>query len=609
MKWVHASRLVLLCLVLLVGSTSCGKQTEPNPPEPLSTAEVAAKVNPSVVQIVTADGTGSGIILDADGHVLTNNHVIEKATSANVVLSDSRTLSARIVNRDWSIDLAVLKVAASDLQPATLGSSSEVQLGEDVVVLGYPLDLGSSVTVTKGIVSAFREPYVQTDAPVNPGNSGGPLVNMWGEVIGLVTAKPQTQGQEPTEGIGFAIAVDQMKDRLTDLLSPQEPSSLAAYGTVTDAQGSQWCLSTVDAFDNIHHLWGERTSNIRDYSLPVKLMYSVRSKDGSWATPETIAEWVCIQQGYDPYVVPKGMVIDSEGTVHVVWNQSVCGGNGEDFFYACKPLGQAWSTPILVWQGGIFSLVSLALDSADTLHLVGADSSCGTSETLKGIYYSDKPEQGIWSQPGLIEGTEQNEAASRGQPTLSCDIQGNLLLTYTLNSHTYAVRKPIGAPWAVPSLIPDAEQVGLPQVVVDGSGSVFLAFYTQSGRIGYSSLLPDQSLSAIEYLSEADHRSANIRLGRDACGTIYAVWERTPNPEDTDGESLILRWKTPGNPWSPEQLVYNAAVGHIGNYSFSVDSTGTGRFLISEYQIPSDPHQSYVYREFYLTLPLGRVCN
>ena len=159
---------VTLAIALLVLS-ACTKQGQLSPPEPepLSTAEVVAKMNPSVVRIVTADGTGSGIILDTDGHVLTNNHVIEKAASANVVLSDGRTLSAQILNRDWSIDLAVLKVTASDLQPATLGSSSEVQLGEDVITLGYPLDLGSSVTVA-GIAGT------RNGLRADPGTSLGP---------------------------------------------------------------------------------------------------------------------------------------------------------------------------------------------------------------------------------------------------------------------------------------------------------------------------------------------------------------------------------------------------------------------------------------------------
>jgi hypothetical protein len=594
MKSIRASGLVLLCLSLLLGSTSCAKQTEPNPPEPLSTAEVVAKVNPSVVQIVTADGTGSGIILDADGHVLTNNHVIEKAASANVVLSDGRTLSAQVFNRDWTMDLAVLKVTASDLQPATLGSSSEVQLGEDVIALGYPLDLGSSVTVTKGIVSAFRQLYVQTDAPVNPGNSGGPLVNMWGEVIGLVTAKPSIQEQEPVEGIGFAIPVDQIKDTLTSLLSPQELSSLAAYRTVTDAPGTPTDgLLATDVWGNIHYVWEEM---IQDYSSgTAKLMYSVRSAGGNWSTPEIIVGG--LPGGSGPIhdspqsFRPQGIAIDQDGTVNVVWqlhyeqwamywSTSICA-----LFHASKRVGEDWSSSTNLCNVRLFSTASFAADSAGNLHLVCEEVSYGSSDSTSRIFYLQKPKEGAWSGQPLVEGIQDHESLL----SLTCDSKGNLLLAYYSNSRIYSARKPASAPWTTPSLVPESQQASQPQTlldqpktVVDTEDTIHLAFQCQQPmRIAYISSLADQSWSAIQYLSGAEHLCSCFLLTGDASGTVYAVWKRFPNPEDAGSASLVLRYKTPGNPWSSERLIYETT-GGLWVGAFVVDRMGTAHLLVAE---------------------------
>lgn len=592
---------ITVALVILTLS-GCAKQTQPNLPEPLSTAEVVAKVSPSVVQIVTADGTGSGTILDTDGHVLTNNHVVEKAASANVVLADGRTLPAQIVSRDWSMDLALLKVADSDLKPATLGSSSQVQLGEDVLTLGFPLALGSSVTVTKGIVSAFRQPYVQTDAPVNPGNSGGPLVNMWGEVIGLVTAKPLTQDQEPAEGIGFAVAIDQVKDTLTVLLSPQKLSSLAAYASVTDLPEAEAGLFAVDSLGNVHLVWDRPGDPWNRCGVLPKLMYSMKSKDGGWSTPEMVAEApsMCGDDLFRSYLALGDIAVDRDGTVHVVWTQNpVRGSFNIDAAYASKPVGQVWSTPTVLGTGHRFQQAILVIDSADTLHLVCTEDRGWGSES--GISYLFKPKQDVWSQSNLIEGTRQSETDLIEGPSLSCDSQGNLYLVYyhyddqtaTWTGPMYT-RKPAGATWTVPT--PMFQTTGLRkpqliQLVVDSDHESLLACEDADGRIAYSSLLPDQSWSAIQYLSVADHRCTSVRLARAASGTIYAAWTRNANPEDTVGSSLVLRWKSPGNPWSPEYLVREG----VSMDAFVVDSTGNTQFLLDAYQ--------------YLVVALAQVIN
>ena len=163
---------------------------------------------------------GSGFIIDRDGHVVTNAHVVDQADEVKVKLADERELEAKVVGRDEKLDLAVLEMKdGKDVQAAALGSSDALRVGEYVVAIGNPFGLGH--TVTMGIVSAKSrsigagpyDDFIQTDASINPGNSGGPLFNLKGEVVGINTAiNPRAQG------IGFAIPVDALKDVLPQLL-------------------------------------------------------------------------------------------------------------------------------------------------------------------------------------------------------------------------------------------------------------------------------------------------------------------------------------------------------------------------------------------------------
>ncbi|MFD1120795.1 S1C family serine protease, partial [Sphaerisporangium aureirubrum] len=176
---------------------------------------VAARVLPSVVSIEAAGGTGSGFVIDAAGHILTNAHVVSGGTRVTAVLHDGRRVTARVVGSEPDDDLAVLEVdGAPGLTPAVLGRSRDVAVGDQVLAVGSPL--GLSGTVTSGIVSAVgrlvplsngRLRAVQTDASINPGNSGGPLVNARGEVIGVNTAILSRRGGGSI-GIGFAIPID-----------------------------------------------------------------------------------------------------------------------------------------------------------------------------------------------------------------------------------------------------------------------------------------------------------------------------------------------------------------------------------------------------------------
>jgi serine protease Do len=171
-------------------------------------------------EILKRRGLGSGFILDDAGHVVTNAHVVENATTVRVTLSDERELDAKVKGRDARLDIAVLELqGAKNLPHVALGRSDALRVGEYVVAIGNPFGLGN--TVTMGIVSAKgRElgagPYddfIQTDASINPGNSGGPLFDSRGEVVGISTAIVAA-----AQGIGFAIPIDALKDVLPQLL-------------------------------------------------------------------------------------------------------------------------------------------------------------------------------------------------------------------------------------------------------------------------------------------------------------------------------------------------------------------------------------------------------
>jgi S1-C subfamily serine protease len=197
---------------------------------------VYKKALPSVVNItstavafdffygpVPQQGQGSGFILDKQGHILTNNHVIDNAQRVEVTLSDKHKYKATVVGVDKAHDLALLLINAPNLQPATLSESENLTVGQRVYAIGNPF--GLSGTMTRGIISAIRsirgpqgnpiEDAIQTDAAVNPGNSGGPLLNSRGEVIGITTLIANN-GADQSSGIGFAIPVNTAKAVIAD---------------------------------------------------------------------------------------------------------------------------------------------------------------------------------------------------------------------------------------------------------------------------------------------------------------------------------------------------------------------------------------------------------
>ena len=210
--------------------------------KPDSIAGIAARVSPSVVSIEVRNGnsggTGSGFFLDSSGHILTNNHVISAAATngadITVKLANGKNYGAKLIGRDVSYDLAVIKIAVTDAPALQLGNSDEIQVGDGVIAIGSPL--GLTGTVTSGIISAKNRPVtsgggtsessfinaLQTDAAINPGNSGGPLVDLSGAVIGINSAIATTGssfgGQSGSIGLGFAIPINQAKKTADQLI-------------------------------------------------------------------------------------------------------------------------------------------------------------------------------------------------------------------------------------------------------------------------------------------------------------------------------------------------------------------------------------------------------
>ena len=190
--------------------------------ETLSIVEINKKMKNSVVAILVATGqekdtdfSGSGFIISQDGYIITNAHVIENATTVEVVLIDGITsYNATIVGQDERSDLAILKIDATGLSPAELGNSDQLEEGEEVVCIGNPYGMELSGSITNGIVSALNRKIemsggymtlIQTNAEINPGNSGGPLINGYGQVVGITSSKLVATGYE---GIGFAIPIN-----------------------------------------------------------------------------------------------------------------------------------------------------------------------------------------------------------------------------------------------------------------------------------------------------------------------------------------------------------------------------------------------------------------
>ena len=210
----------------------------------MSPAEVYASTVNSIVSIncsavstnifgqrVESASSGSGVVITQDGYIVTNHHVISGASSVTVTMYDGTEYPATVVGSDSDYDVAVLKIDATGLQPVTLGSSKDVNVGDTVLAIGNPL---GELTFS----------MIQVDASINPGNSGGPLMNLYGEVVGIVSAKYSSYSDTTVEGLGFAIPIGDVQAIITDIMEngqiTNKPSFGITAGTMTQQMAAQY---------------------------------------------------------------------------------------------------------------------------------------------------------------------------------------------------------------------------------------------------------------------------------------------------------------------------------------------------------------------------------
>jgi S1-C subfamily serine protease len=265
-------------------------------PDGSSVHDLVVAVRPAIVAIhttltetnvfgqeVEGEAAGSGFVLSQDGYIVTNNHVVDGASDMSVTLDDGTTEKATLVGADPRADLAVLHIGRTDLTPLTLGDSDKIRVGDAVVAIGNALDLGAEPTVTGGLISAkdrtITEPngsvlvdLMQTDAAISPGNSGGPLLDMSGRVVGINTAVAG-QGQN----IGFAIAINRASQLIDQLRNGEVPQhALLGVTTQPNADGESGAVvvsvqagsaadeAGIEVGDVITHLDGDAVSGPED---------------------------------------------------------------------------------------------------------------------------------------------------------------------------------------------------------------------------------------------------------------------------------------------------------------------------------------------------------
>ena len=206
--------------------------------------EIYERNIPSVVSVIcqtrSGSSSGTGVVLSADGYIVTNAHVVENAVAISVLLTDGRQMYAQLVGADAVSDLAVLRIEAADLIPAEFGDSSVLRVGDSVAAIGDPLGVNLRGTLTDGIVSAINRDVsvggrtmtlIQTNAAINSGNSGGPLINCYGQVIGINTLKiGDTASAAGVEGIGFAIPSSTVGQIVNELMAQGYVSGRPSLG-------------------------------------------------------------------------------------------------------------------------------------------------------------------------------------------------------------------------------------------------------------------------------------------------------------------------------------------------------------------------------------------
>jgi serine protease Do len=246
---VAAARPPVFSLPIVNNPPSPPVQKEPG--EALTFSEIYKLVSPSVTVILTetasSGGAGTGIVVSEDGYVVTNNHVVENANNIRVILDNGAEYAAERIGADRISDLAVLKINASGLSPAEFGNSDAMEHGDPVAAIGNPLGIDLRNTITTGVISGVNRDItledaagditmtvLQTNCAVNPGNSGGPLLNEYGQVIGIISSKIMGSASRAVEGLGFAIPSNIAAPLVTQLIEHGFIKGRPAIGITVD---------------------------------------------------------------------------------------------------------------------------------------------------------------------------------------------------------------------------------------------------------------------------------------------------------------------------------------------------------------------------------------
>ncbi|MBI3685600.1 trypsin-like peptidase domain-containing protein [Candidatus Azambacteria bacterium] len=266
----------------------------------LSNSEIVDRVKPATVFIETKKGAGSGMIIDETGYILTNAHVVWDASAAKVKLSDGKTLSAEVIGRDEIIDLAILKIVGNDFSKVSFGDSDNVIQGEDVFTLGYPFGLEGDVSFKEGTISRRISDedatYLETSAEIHPGNSGGPLVNKYGEVVGINTASygQSIKGVTVGETIKLAIPINVAKTLIPELKSgrkividhkqyePEPPTQNSSEAIAIKAQFVAYCEIQYEnlRMENLKVFEGVSPENLQKTADTINEFYEGVCRDG-----------------------------------------------------------------------------------------------------------------------------------------------------------------------------------------------------------------------------------------------------------------------------------------------------------------------------------------
>ena len=242
-----------VAVLAILATLACGGAATPSPESPTDITENAL---PSVVQIITDSGSGTGFIVSEDGLVVTNKHVVEDERRVAIRLATGEEYRGNVTQRHSALDLAYIEIDSTrNFTPLVLGDSGGVRVSQSVIAIGYPLseELGLEPTVSRGIISAMRDDYLQTDASLNPGNSGGPLLDANGNVIGVITARMESsETGRPITGIGFAIPVNAVRQDLGGLAasgSASPDATAAPLPTIPPTPDVEATKAAIEAMD------------------------------------------------------------------------------------------------------------------------------------------------------------------------------------------------------------------------------------------------------------------------------------------------------------------------------------------------------------------------